>query len=173
MASSPSRSPHATDIHDDPGDRLQHGIDGDVISGLEPADEAPVHKKRRGPNVQREWVEVNHWMRGCDFGDDRIRQLINVELRELATKSGGFYALRRQNRVTKSSEWEEWCFRRQWSTNHGFIVHTMLNCPFAKHTGCQCHIKIVETPKMVVMTVADMHSADDHLEDKRKLLSNR
>jgi hypothetical protein len=169
MASGPSRCSATTDSNGDPGNGQEHGIDGDKLAELESAYEAPVEKKRRGPNVKREWVEVNQWHRDDDLSDDCIRQLINGELRELSTKAGGFHALRRQNRVTKSREWEEWCFRRQWSTNHGFNIHTMLNCPFAKQTGCRCHVKIVETPSTVVISVADNHSAHDHSEDKLKL----
>jgi len=60
--------------------------------------------------------------------------------------------------------------------NHGFTVHTMLNCPFAKPTGCKCHVKIVETPTLVMISVSNMHAVEDHahiVQDKRKRRSIR
>jgi len=83
---------HSNVSKSDPGSGTRHAINGKNVLEQESADEShetPVEKKRRGQNVQREWVEVNCWMRDDDFGDNRIRQLINCELRELARKAGG------------------------------------------------------------------------------------
>jgi len=118
MASARQLPAPETDSDDDAGAGPSNGKDGEAIVEPDVDLEASAEKKRRRPNVHREWEEINRWLRD-DFGDDRIRQLINGELQELAKQAGGFDSLRRQNRVMKSSEWQEWCFRRKYTNNDG------------------------------------------------------
>jgi hypothetical protein len=164
MSAECEESLFSTDSESDPCPGPQHGKDGKHVPDQESNDgEELFPKKRCGPNVAREWEEVNGWLR-----DDRLKQLFHVELCYLTVQSGGFDSLRRQDRVTKSSEWEGWCSRRQWTTSNGFTAHTMLNCPFVKLTDCKCHVKIIESPAMLVIYVADNHSLADHKDGKSK-----
>jgi hypothetical protein len=168
MSAEAEVSHESPDEHEDPGPAQAAGNDGEAVSEPESVDEEPVQKKRRGPNVERQFKEVNRWLKE-EFGADQLKELVNAELNDLARQGGGFQGLRRQNRVTKSSEWQGWCYRRQWTTCNGFTVHTSLNCPFLKQTGCKCQVNVVYSPTMVSVSVSDLHSADDHADDKSKL----
>ena len=55
----------------------------------------------------------------------------------------------------------DWILRRHWTANKGSI----LNCP--------CQVKIVQTATQVIMSIADIHTAQNHVEDKAKFLTHQ
>ena len=59
MASAPSRSSPSVASEDDPVDGSLNGKDGEEVLVPESDSREPVAKKRRGPNGEREWRELD------------------------------------------------------------------------------------------------------------------
>ena len=125
-----------------------------------------VRKKPRGPAIPREFVEVNRWLLD-DHDEDEIHGFILEYLAELEQLGGGFDGLVKH--VDRNDKYGGWTLRREWPTNQGFTINTIVNCPYFKQTGCPCQVKIISGQSMISLLSTNIHSPDDHSEDKNRL----
>ena len=75
----------------------------------------------------------------------------------------------------RRSLYGDWILRRHWTTNKGSILNTIVQCPLERRCTCSCQVKIVQTATQVItgMSIADIHTAQNHLEDKAKFLTRQ
>ena len=66
----------------------------------------------------------------------------------------------------------DWIFCRQWTLNKGSILNTIVQCPLVKQCSCPFQVKIVQTATQIIMSIADLHTAQNHMEDKAKFLTH-
>ena len=131
---------------------------------------APLKKKRIFGD-RREFKEHMRWHRS-DASDADIYGLLRYELQEL-NKQAGVHFVRRHTDRKQGDLYGDWILRRQWTTNKGSILNTIVQCPLVKRCGCPCQVKIVQTATQIIMSIADIHTAQNHVEDKAKFLTHQ
>ena len=104
--------------------------------------------------------------------DDDIYGLVRHELQELNMQTGVLFT--RQHADRKHGElYGDQLFRRQWTSSKGSILNTIVHWPLIKRCSCPCQVKIVQTATHIIMSIADLHTAQNHMEDKAKLLTHQ
>ena len=131
---------------------------------------APLKKKRIFGD-RREFKEHMRWHRS-DASDADIYGLLRYELQEL-NKQAGVHFVRRHTDRKQGDLYGDWILRRQWTTNKRSILNTIVQCPLVKRCGCPCQVKIVQTATQIIMSIADIHTAQNHVEDKAKFLTHQ
>ena len=72
-----------------------------------------------------------------DSSDDDIYLLVRHELQEL-NKQAGVLFIRRHTDRKQGELYGDWIFRRQWTSNKGSILNTIVQCPLVKRWSCPC-----------------------------------
>ena len=98
--------------------------------------------------------------------------LVRYELQEL-NKQAGVYFIRRHTDPKQGELSGNWIFRRKWTSNKGSILNTIVQCTLVKRCSCPCQVKIVQIAAQVIMSIADLHTARNHVEDKVKFLTHQ
>ena len=128
----------------------------------------PQKKKRkpRGPAIPRDFEEVNRWSLD-DYGEEEIHKFIMAYLDDLEEQGGGFEGLLQH--ADRNDRFGGWTLRRRWPTNNGYTMNTIVNCPFFKQTDCPCQVKIIYGTSMITLLSTNIHTPDDHSEEKNRL----
>ena len=64
--------------------------------------------------------------------------------------------------------------RLTWRTNKNLVTNTILSCLLQNQCNCPCQAKIIETPVQIILFIADIHTAADHVgsKDRSKFLKH-
>jgi len=88
-------------------------------------------------------------------------------LDDLEEQGGGFEGLLQH--ADRNNRFGGWTLRRRWPTNGGYTINTIVNCPFFKQTKCPCQVKIIYGQSMITLLSTNIHTPDDHSEEKNRL----
>ena len=126
-------------------------------------------KKRKMPNVKREFIIQKTWSKDEHETDD-VHAAIRVELGAINAQAG-MSKLKTLQHQDRNNMYGDWIFARHWMSTGGAVSNKVFLCPLARLAACTCQAKIVETPRDISLFVANMHSAADHEnKDRSKFL---
>ena len=107
-----------------------------------------------------------------DSSNDDIYGLLRNELKEFNKQAvGSFYTSAHRSQARRTL-WR-FDFRRQWTYNKDYILNTNVLCPLLKRCSCPCQLKLVQTAAQIIMSIADLHTAQNHVKDKASLLTHQ
>ena len=132
-------------------------------------DQSSSGKKRKKPNVKREFILHKTWSKEEHETDD-VHAAIRVEL-GLLNAEAGMSKLKTLQHQDRNSIYGDWIFQRHWMSAGGAVSNKVFTCPLVRLAACTCQAKIVETPRVISLSIANKHSAADHADkDSSKYL---
>jgi hypothetical protein len=107
-------------------------------------DQSSSGKKRKKPNVKREFILHKTWSKKEHETDD-VHAAIRVEL-GLLNGQAGISKLKTLQHQDRNSIYGDWIFQRHWMSAGGAVSNKVFTCPLVRLAACTCQAKIVETP---------------------------
>jgi hypothetical protein len=133
----------------------------------EEEEEQVTKKKRTLKRDTREWTEVLSLQTGDEsgFDDEEVNHQMYQEAKKIMEQSG---LCKLSTHKPKDSDLHLWKKKIGWSTDGDASWTNIFTCPLLTRFGCQCQLRLTNTPTSCILEMRGTHDATSHAPEKDK-----
>jgi hypothetical protein len=130
-------------------------------------EEQVTKKKRTLKRDTREWTVVLSLQTGDEsgFDDEEVNHQMYQEAKKIMEQSG---LCKLSTHKPKDSDLHLWKKKIGWSTDGDTCWTNIFTCPLLTRFGCQCQLRLTNTPTSCILEMRGTHDATSHAPEKDK-----